>query len=82
MSSNVTLTSGVTANTSLSKTTTKNNWKDMPLQLLTLLAAGGGLHILIGRETRACQLREKDGGRVPLDMMEGGREGQQHGNSL
>lgn len=48
----------------------------IPLQLLTLLAAGGGLQILIGRERRALQLREQDGGRVSLDMMgeqEGGR---------
>ena len=50
----------------------------IPLQLLTLLAAGGGLHILIGKEKRARQLREKGGGRVPLDIVGKSEQGQQH----
>ena len=81
-SSKVTFTSGVTVEASSSKQREKGklgNTMKIPLQLLTLLAAGGGLQILIGRDKSAFQLREKDGGRVPLDMMVGDtREGQRH----
>ena len=66
-SSRVTLIRGVTAGR-LSMNALTPHIRYIPLQLRTLLAAGGGLHNLTGKVKRACRLREKEGVRVAVDI--------------